>query len=344
MLSETNLSDYVLELQLDSLQNAPKFSVLILGSTQAGKSALIEHIRSYADPGYDIDGSLLGNGVVSKTENTTPILINSNLPAYEAYRNNTGEIFDLKNLAAQYEDEEDYRDILLSRPDDIDIRLVPQDVNASSPSLEFRFLDTPGLNGTQGRDSENTADIVKEVISTRSFNLIIVVVSSKNPLTEEKQLALEYFAFVLRGLHSRIIFLYTHVDYSDTHFTNNAHHLDMSMRNKTLSTIFRRHDDNAIFDPNNIEMYPNFAIDLVSRNRPIVQCLIRNTIREILTMATKPPAVLDTGAMNIRRIRTVVYPTESGQQQRKKLEYDLRALYTFKYVLEFANRMRRSNS
>ncbi|KAF9210386.1 hypothetical protein BGZ59_009499, partial [Podila verticillata] len=328
----------------------PEYSVLILGETQAGKSSLIEHIRSYADPGYAIDKSLLGNGIVSKTESTTTIFINSNFPTYEAYRKNTGEIFDLKNLATQYQNEEDYRDILLSHSDDVAIRPIHQDPNAPSESMEFRFLDTPGLNGTQGRDSEHAVNIVNEIISTRSFNLVVFVISSQNPLTEEKRLALEYFAFVLRGLHSKIVFLYTHVDYSDTHSTNKTHHLDMEMRNETLSTIFRRHDSESEFNEDNIiennniegdidvgdiaerkiKLYPSFTINLITQKRPIIQCLIRSTIREILTMAKAPPAVLDSSTLNIQRIRAVIYPNEFGQEQRKTFESKVRAVYNSK--------------
>lgn len=318
--------------------------MLILGSSQTGKSALIEHIRCYADPDYVINESLLGNGITSKTESTTPILINSNLPIYEVYRKDTGEIFDLKNLATKYEHKEDYRDILLSRSDNVEMRQIPQDLDASSQSMEFRFLDTPGLNGTQDRDSEHAANIVKEVVNTRSFNLIVFVISSQNPLTKEKQLAIEYFALVLRGLHSKVVFLYTHVDYSDTHSTNKTHHLDMSMRNKALSTLFRRHDSGSGFNENSvtesntterditegdiaerdIKLYPSFNINLVTQNRPIVQCLIRSTIREILTMAMAPPAVLDTSTLNIERIRGVPYP---NIEQRKKFESEPRTVY-----------------
>ncbi|KAF9371898.1 hypothetical protein CPC16_002777, partial [Podila verticillata] len=309
---------------MSSPRGAPQYSVLILGSTQAGKSALIEHVRSYADPDYAIDKSLLGDGITSKTNNTIPFLIESNLPSYEAYQKKTGETFDLSNLATQYKDDEDYRDILLSNAGAVSMRLVPQDPVALSQSMEFRLLDTPGLNGTQGKDSEHVASIVNEIISTRFFNLIVFVISSKSPLTEEKQLALEYFAFVLRGLHSRIIFLHTHVDYSKSHHSNASHHLDMSMRSKAISRIFRRHDGESVFDEFNIAEYPCFNIDLTTRNRPIVQCLIRNTIRQILTMATAPPAILDTSNGNIERIRTATYPTEFGKVQRKALETTLR--------------------
>ncbi|KAG0023908.1 hypothetical protein BGZ82_010621, partial [Podila clonocystis] len=180
---------------MSSPQVAPKYSVLILGSTQAGKSALIEHIRSYADPGYAIDESLLGDRIASKTDTTTPVLIKSNLPTYEAYRKDTGVAFELETFTSQYKDEEDYRDALLSHSDNVGMRLVPQDTTAPSGSMEFRLLDTPGFNGTQDRDNEHAASIVNEVISTRSFNLIVFVISFKNPLTEEILLALEYFAY-----------------------------------------------------------------------------------------------------------------------------------------------------
>ncbi|KAF9392178.1 hypothetical protein CPB97_003503 [Podila verticillata] len=313
---------------MSSSDMVPSVSVLILGSAQSGKSTLIERIRNYADPDYVMDESLLGNRIFSKTAKTTPIFIKSSLAAYEAYQKNTGEIFDLKNLANQYEDEDDYRDFILSNPDDVTMRRVPQDPNTSFASTEFRFLDTPGLNGTQGKDSENAADIVNEIISTQSFNLIVFLISAKNPMTEEKRLALEYFAYVLRGLHSRIVFLYTHVDYAETHHSSTKHHLDISTRNKTLSTIFRRHDAESEFDENNIRDYPSLSIDLITRNRPIVQCLIQNTICEILTMATVPAVVLDTSALNIQRIRAVVYPGDYEQLNREKFESELRAVFT----------------
>ncbi|KAF9323979.1 hypothetical protein BG006_000960 [Podila minutissima] len=305
-------------------QETSKYSVLILGSTQAGKSALIEHIRSYVDPGYAIDESLLGDGIASKTDTTTPFFVESNLPTYEAYRKETGEAIDLKNLSTRYKDEEDYRDALLSHPDAVGMRQVPQDLNTLSESMEFQFLDTPGLNGTQGKDSENAASIVNEVVNTQSFNLIVFVISANVPLTEDKLLALEYFAYVLRGLHSKIVFLHTHVDYYETHHSNITHNFDMKLRVLFLSNIFRRHASEAICDKDNIVEYPSLTIDLITRNRPIVQCLIRNTIRDILMLAAGPPTFFDTNAENIKRISEIPYPVEFNQEQRKKLEIKLR--------------------
>ncbi|KAG0010736.1 hypothetical protein BGZ82_003291, partial [Podila clonocystis] len=137
-----------------SRQDKLKYSVLVMGKTQAGKSTLVEHIKNYANPGYDIDQSLLGNGNLSKTENTRPFYVESNLPVYEVFHKATGDIIDLKDLASK-SDEEDYRDILFSREKNVGLRLAPGDSNAPSDLVEFRFLDTPGLNDTSDRDSSH---------------------------------------------------------------------------------------------------------------------------------------------------------------------------------------------
>lgn len=295
-------------------QETPKHSVLVLGSTHAGKSALIQHIKKYADPGYVMDVSLLGNNIASKTETTRPFGVRSNLPVYEVKRLESGEVIDVNGLASSYQDEEDYRDVLLSNPN---VVAIEEASSALSKHVDFQLFDTPGLNSTHGRDSEYATNIVKEVISTQFFNLIVFVISTKNPLTEEKQHALEYFAYVLRGLHSRIIFLYTHVDYSEIHHSNTTHHLNMTLRHKTLGAIFRRQAEKHIGE------YPKLTIDLVTRRKPIIQCLIRNTIQKLLKMATKTPAILDTSAENIARIRSIQYPATFDTEQRKKFEGQL---------------------
>ncbi|KAF9367264.1 hypothetical protein CPB97_006010, partial [Podila verticillata] len=158
------------------------------------------------------------------------------------------------------------------------------------------------------------------MINTRSFNLIVIIVSYKNPLTQEQQLALEYYANVFRGLHTRIMFLHTHVDYADIHHTNNVHHLNMKMKNKALSKMFRRHETEGTFDEENVKEYENLTIDLVSKKRPVINCLIRNTIREILKMATQPAVVLDTSGQNVDRIRAITHPSKFNDEERKRIK------------------------
>ncbi|KAF9369130.1 hypothetical protein CPC16_004749, partial [Podila verticillata] len=309
---------------MSSLQDMPKYSVLVIGKAQAGKTTLIEHIKNYANPGYSIDRSLLGHGGLSKTESIRTISIESNLPIYEVYRKDTGEVIDI-DLLDKCEDEEDFRDLLLSREKDVGLRTVQHDPSSPSQMMEFRFLDTPGLASTDNKDTRHAANIISEMISTRSFNLIVIIASYKNPLTHEQQLALEYYADVFKGLHSRIMFLHTQVEYAEIHHTNRTHHFNMKMRNKALSRMFRRHDSETVFDEDNVKEYPSLAIDLVSKKRPVTQCLIRNTIRELLKMATQSPVVLDTSVQNIERIRGITHPTKFSDEQRETIKQRLQA-------------------
>lgn len=226
--------------------------MLIMGSTQDGKSTLIEHIRSYANSEYAIDESVLGDGITSKTDSTMPFLMKSNLPIYAAYQRNTEKQSTSTTLLPFTRRRALSRPYSFSPISDITLSLVQQDSNAPSQSMELRFMHTPGHNGTTGRDSEYAASITEKVISARFFNLTVLVISFKNSLTEEKRLALEYFTYDFCELHSRIILLHTHVNYTDIHSMNTTHHLDMTLKNRALSKIFRCHASDVLNDEEDI--------------------------------------------------------------------------------------------
>ncbi|KAF9369682.1 hypothetical protein CPB97_003393, partial [Podila verticillata] len=310
----------------------PKYSVLILGQTQSGKTALIEHIKKYADPAYSIDTSLLGNGNGSGTLSTQLFRVESNLPVYEVYRKDTGEIINLEELPRKYDVEDNYLELLASRESDIGMRLAPHDANTPSEVMEFQFLDTPGMNDTNYRDMEFAADILNEIMATRVFNLILIVISTKTSLSMEFGFSLEYYSKVLEGLHSNIAFLYTHVDYLDKHPSNTSHQSRMAVRHRAFCDIFRERQYSparSLEDSTNAEdvgLYKHFTIDLTSKKRPIIQCLIRNTLREILQLAvSNPPEVLDTTTSNIDRINAIVHPDSANQAYRDQFKASLSA-------------------
>ncbi|KAG0023907.1 hypothetical protein BGZ82_010620 [Podila clonocystis] len=289
-----------------------------MGKTQAGKSTLIEYIKNYVNPSYAIDKSLLGDGNLSKAESTRPFYVESNLPVYEVYRKDTGEVIDLEDLPSKFEDEEDYRDILFLRERDVGLRQAPQDRRNLVDNIEFRLLDSLGLENARENDSDHAAMIINKLIHIQTFNLIVITESYKNLLTQEQQLELEYFANVFKGLHSRIMFLHTHVDYTNIHPTNSTLHRNVRMKNKALSKLFRRHDNEVPFDENNFEEYPSLTIDLVSKKRPVINCLIQHTIRKILQMATRPAVIFDNSIHNIERIRAIPYPIQMTDEQLKQ--------------------------
>ncbi|KAF9337182.1 hypothetical protein BG006_005903 [Podila minutissima] len=306
----------------------PKYSVLILGHTQSGKSTLVQQIKKYANPAHEIDQSFLEGRNVPKTFSTVRFSIDSSLPLYEVQKKDDGSIVNLLNLQARLEDEEDYLKLIAGREKDYTLRISPQDSQARAPQLvEFQFLDTPGLNDADQRDTVFADNIIREIFTAQKFNLILVAVSAENPLSMGYGFAIEYYAKVLEGLHSNIAFLYTHVDYADGHYSNTAHHKNMATRHRAFSNIFRYRTyapaqqghteggDSLV----NERVYLNFAIDMKSDKQPIVQCLIRNTLRDILQLAMiNPPVNVDTSEANSERIRTLVHPDNAHQEYRDR--------------------------
>ncbi|KAF8943768.1 hypothetical protein BGZ52_011251, partial [Haplosporangium bisporale] len=116
---------------------------------------------------------------------------------------------------------------------------------------------------------QHAVNIISEMINTRTFNLIVIITSYKNPLTHEQQLALEYYAAIFKGASTpESCSSIPHVDYAEIHHTNVPYHLNMKMKNKALSKIFRRHDNEILFDEDNVKEYTSLTIDLVSKKRP----------------------------------------------------------------------------
>ncbi|KAF9307838.1 hypothetical protein BG003_000131 [Podila horticola] len=266
------------------------------------------------------NSSLLGNGNFSRTATTQKFHLESTLPEYQIVKMRDGVLANVVHLDELFDDEDEYRKMLNVREHEYILWPAPRDpCQAPAEMIEFNILDTPGLNHTDENDSGHADDIVDEIIATRSFNLILILVNYQNAVAVEQQDALEYYSDVLTGLHSNITFLYTHIDYANCHPSNTIHHRDLQTKNKFLHYIFRRADNadgskmndrEAALKIEHYEEYPSFAIDFRKSKRPVTQCLIRNTLREIFQLAVmNPPAVLDTSAENIKRMKSIVHPT-----------------------------------
>ncbi|KAG0012330.1 hypothetical protein BGZ81_001648 [Podila clonocystis] len=312
-----------------SSQSQRKVSILVLGKTQSGKSSLVEFMKQYIDPTYTVNPSLLGNGNFSKTVTTQKFKLESTLPEYQIVKIRDGALANVVHLDELFDNEDEYRKLLNARKNEYILRPAPHDpCHVPAEMIEFNMLDTPGLNHTDENDSSHADDIIAEIIATRSFNLILILVNYQNAVAVEQQDALEYYSDVLTGLHANIAFLYTHIDYANCHPSNTIHYRDLQTKNKFLHYIFRRADNadgskmndrDAALKVENYEEYPSFAINFLKSMRPVTQCLIRNTLREILQLAVmNPPVVLDTSAENIKRIKSIVHPSRLNGAQRKE--------------------------
>lgn len=295
-----------------------KRNVLVLGNTQAGKSSMIERLRKFSNPSHIIDRSRLGDGNRSKTDSIERFSIHSDILPCEVFENATGTTHDIRNLGARIDESEFFR-LLDGRESDFVTRTALQDADISPSDLvEFCLVDTPGFNDTDHRSVGMSEKIIQEILATQSFNLILIVVSAESVLTIELRSHLDYYARVLEGLHSNIAFVYTHVDYADGHHSNTKHHASMAMRHIAFSKVFRGVPDCTPAE--DVELYNHFAIDLHPRKRPVVQGMLRNTLRGILHLAaTNSPVVLDTSQENIQRIIDIPHPDKANQVLRGRL-------------------------
>ncbi|KAF9308514.1 hypothetical protein BG003_010986 [Podila horticola] len=317
-------SDSDSDSESDSDESCASSKVLVLGKTQAGKSTFIEFVKNYANQQYSINESLLGMGFQSKTRMPVEFEIKTDLPAYEVF-DATGTRIDIGSLADQYQDPEDYLDALNNRK--TTLKLVSHDLASSLPPRHFEivFLDTPGIEDTNGRDSEHAERIIDAMIKMLSFNLIIIIINCEETPSKAHQLAFNYYAKLIhtfQGHHSNIIFLYTHVEYEKCHHSNTDHLSVMERRHKAFCQLFRCQGS---YNHENVckaavEPYPMYNIDFDKRQRPVTKCMRLMTLREILTHVVNSPAVsLDTSASNLQRIQAITHPDEPNQAQRKKV-------------------------
>ncbi|KAG0347685.1 hypothetical protein BG005_011949, partial [Podila minutissima] len=254
-------------------------SVLVLGKSQSGKTALIQHIKSYAAKDYIINQSLLGDGTFSKTGTTHSFPVKSGLPSYEVLQKRTGQVINLKDLGIEYKDDEDYQDLLISSETDVGLRFAPEGHDKPLlDAVEFKFVDTPGLCNHKDKDSSHALDIIDKIVAMRSFSLVLIVVNPHNPLSAELLLAFQYYAEILGDLRNKIAF-------------------------GSVS--------------GEIEPFPSFAIDLSQKKQPVVQCMIRNALKGILQLAiSRPVTMVDTSTENIQCVKRIPHPSNFDNKKR----------------------------
>ncbi|KAF9309564.1 hypothetical protein BG003_009610 [Podila horticola] len=297
----------------ETCKDAKIHYVLVLGKSQAGKSALIQHIKSYAAQDYPIDESLLGDGTFSKTDTTRSFPVKSDLPSYEAFNKRTGEVFDHVGLGYNFKTDEDYQDFLLSSEANVGLRPATQDHGEPSlDEIEFEFVDTPGLCNHEDKDSTHALSVIETIVATRSFSLVLIVVNPHDPLSAELLLALQYYAEILGDLRNKIAFVFTHVDYLHSRLVNTDESLALEEKARSLGRIFR---GSVVGD---VESYPSFTIDLTQKKRPVVLCMIRNTLKDILQFAISNPATMvNTTSENVERVKSIPHPSNFDNKKRK---------------------------
>ncbi|KAG0318010.1 hypothetical protein BG000_004360, partial [Podila horticola] len=314
-------------------------SVLVFGKTQAGKSTFIQYVRNYTDNQHGIDESVIGSGVVSKTEEPRRYIFRSTQPTYEVHDNRTGKRIDISDLTQQSVNVEDYSDALDNRKTTLKPVCNLGSKARFSRKTKITLLDTPGIEDTGGNDTVHAPKIIEEMAKLEAFNLIVVVVNSIDPISKNQQLAFDYYSKVIKAFqrsHSNIVFVYTHVPYETCHPANTDHHENINIRHKALSRLFRgprrtaeqgHYINRAEIEEEDFKLFPWYTIDFNQNKRPIRQCMRLNILRDILQLAIKKrPVRLDTSEANRGRVSRIRHPDALNRRLRNKIVGPIQAI------------------
>jgi len=269
-------------------EEVPMYNILLLGATQSGKSTLLEFIKKYADPSYDIDRSHIGYGNESHTKGVRVEVVSTTLPVYKLYdRKDGNREFDTSRL----KDERSFKKFL-ARDDDLELR--PEEVPGST-KVRFRIFDTPGLNDTTMEDDiTNIAKIFPALSKIDNFHLIVVMDSHHVPLFPSQKSAFTTCFDLFEDFKSLMMVVHTK---SPNHHRfpglNKFFDTKLSQRSEFFNRIAGRD-------------VPTKRIDCdLEETGPAHLCMTRNAIREILEIATIKPPVAKKMAL-VRKMPTMI--------------------------------------
>ncbi|KAF9351855.1 hypothetical protein BGX26_010188 [Mortierella sp. AD094] len=256
------------------------FNVLLLGEAQSGKSTFIEYVKKYADPDYTINLSNVGNGISSCTKEVIRSTVHTDLPITDVIENASGscptEVY-LGSLINDWPDLDDFEGVL----NRTNLKTVRTQSSESPTQYQFNLFDTPGLNDTHGEDEAHVASIYKALRDAGHIHLVLVTIG-RAPFTPGFQAAIKCYFDMLPEFHGLAAFVHTHVDYKDLHSGWNGAASHLTANIALLRDMMGR------------DSCPHFVMDCdLETTRPIRDCIIQNTIHNILYLASsnKPVAV-----------------------------------------------------
>jgi len=80
------------------------------------------------------------------------------------------------------------------------------------------------------------------MVQGESFNLIIVVIDARFPISKDLQVAFSYYSRViheLQGNHDNVVVVYTHIKYEHCHHSNKDLLSIMEERHRAFSRVLR---------------------------------------------------------------------------------------------------------
>jgi len=164
-----------------------------VGETQQGKSTLIKYITKYAGrPDHTIK---IGDGNTSCTKSVDVYTVTVAPKEYRLIDNQGEPITDIA-----YEDLGDLDD---------DDALVVEIPDQESLSANFNFIDTPGLNDSDGDDMNNMAHIVGRCSDLSHINALVYVRNYDEPYSRSFKQFFDYLCRCLPNINHGFIVMHT---------------------------------------------------------------------------------------------------------------------------------------
>ncbi|KAF9584498.1 hypothetical protein BGW38_006234 [Lunasporangiospora selenospora] len=264
-----------------------KYNILLLGQTQSGKSTLIQFFKQYAKPSHVIEKEYIGKNVKSHTDKCLVHEIETNLPLYGVFRASD-------NLEMEYSlngnEDCNNQESCSCRSDDFLDELNRRDLRSrqkrhGNEQYRFRFIDTPGLNDTNGKDEFNILEVYNALSAIGPIHLVLVTVPPE-AFTDGFVNVFQTYFHVFEELKDKVRFIHTKTDYLDRHHSHRDKHEEMRLRKLALDELLSQ------------TIHDHFSIncDLVN-TRPIRACITQNILRNILGEAITSDPVFMSGEM-----------------------------------------------
>ncbi|KAF4624612.1 hypothetical protein G7Y89_g13556 [Cudoniella acicularis] len=158
--------------------------VLIVGESQQGKSTLIKQLNRYSDqPNIDIG---IGHGNLACTKVVRQYTIATELTRHQLVSPDGRPIEGL-----------DYTE--LCDLDRTEAKVVPIAQQQPGQLLNFNFIDTPGLDDSDGEDIELMAAIIGRLGEISHINAVIYVRNINKPFSKSFK---QFFSYIQRSLPS----------------------------------------------------------------------------------------------------------------------------------------------
>ncbi|KAF9359681.1 hypothetical protein BGX26_011721 [Mortierella sp. AD094] len=258
----------------------PTCNILFLGETQSGKSTLIEGFKRYADPKYEINKSVIGDGVFSRTQEVLTSSVSTSRPTYYVIETTHINGKEQKSqvdygLFINEMDKDDYEDAINRRKG---YELTQGESASGQEERTFNLIDTPGLNDTKNFDETHIGSIFKALNGIQNIHLVLITVSN-NALSDGVKDAIRCYVNMLPDFKGVIAFVHTRIGYKHLHPGDERFARSMEEKKKVLDGIIL----DGVTENRNVT---HFKIDCdLDSVRPVQACITQNTIRSILSLA-----------------------------------------------------------